>query len=467
MNMKRISAVQGWLRSPNVGNTNNTRNVNTSGTLNNNNANNTNGLSPDYVNCSLKVSPKDRNQCNKRKELISCPIKRQTMNIDAGHFFECFRLCTIFYFMKQGGFRVDVKDSVCSFDSLYKAMHKCKKGVTWKDSVSRYCNNGLVSTLKLQRSLEEDTYKIDDYYKFVIHEPKLREIVSTKFKDRVFQRSLCDNYLYKEMTKSFIHDNGACQNGKGTDFSRNRLVYMLRKHYRKHGSEGYVLKCDFKNYFGSTPHSTIKKTLQKHIGDCWAMEKSFDVIDTYDNGDKKGVGLGSQITQLVQLLVLSNIDHHIKEKLGIKCYLRYMDDLVLIHKDKGKLQDCLKVITELSSNLGLTLNSRKTQIFKLSQGISFLGFKFHLSASGKVCALILKPNISKRKRKIKKHKDLVYEGKMTREKADESYASWKAHAEHGNSFKTIQRMDKYYTTIWEEHYVQKIDGNGATQERVC
>lgn len=86
MNMKRVSAVQGWLRSPNVGNTNNTRNVNTSGTLNNNNANNANGLSPDYVNCSLKVSPKDRNQCNKRKELISCPVKRQTMNIDTGHF---------------------------------------------------------------------------------------------------------------------------------------------------------------------------------------------------------------------------------------------------------------------------------------------------------------------------------------------------------------------------------------------
>lgn len=38
MNMKRVSAIQGWLRSPNVGNTNNTRNVNTSGTLNNNNA---------------------------------------------------------------------------------------------------------------------------------------------------------------------------------------------------------------------------------------------------------------------------------------------------------------------------------------------------------------------------------------------------------------------------------------------
>ena len=54
MNMKRVSAVQGWLRSPNVGNTNNTRNVNTSGTLNNNNANNANGLAPDWVLARLK-----------------------------------------------------------------------------------------------------------------------------------------------------------------------------------------------------------------------------------------------------------------------------------------------------------------------------------------------------------------------------------------------------------------------------
>lgn len=85
MNIKRVSVVQGWLRSPNVGNTNNTRNVNTSGTLNNNNANNANGLSPDYVNCSLKVSPQGRNQRIRRKELISCPVKRQIKSIDVTH----------------------------------------------------------------------------------------------------------------------------------------------------------------------------------------------------------------------------------------------------------------------------------------------------------------------------------------------------------------------------------------------
>ena len=37
-----------------------------------------------------------------------------------------------------------VREQVCSFDNLYRAMNKCKKGVSWKDSVSRYTNNGLV-----------------------------------------------------------------------------------------------------------------------------------------------------------------------------------------------------------------------------------------------------------------------------------------------------------------------------------
>lgn len=105
----------------------------------------------------------------------------------------------------------DIKEKVCSFESLYKAMAKCRKGVMWKDSVARYSNNGLASVLKLCNSLEDNTYKIDDYHRFTIYEPKEREIVSTKLKDRIFQRSLCDNYLYDAITKSFIYDNCACQ----------------------------------------------------------------------------------------------------------------------------------------------------------------------------------------------------------------------------------------------------------------
>lgn len=344
----------------------------------------------------------------------------------------------------------DTKDIVCDFSNLYKAMKECRKGVMWKDSVARYSNNGLVSILQLRDSLLGGTYKINDYHQFTIHEPKKRDIVSTGFKDRVFQRSLCDNYLYNEITKSFVYDNGACQIGRGTDFTKDRLTCHLQRYYRQQGQDGYVLNCDFKNFFGSTPHYVAKDAMAKLVKDKWALGHVYDIIDSYDQGNQTGLGLGSQVTQLIQLAVLNNLDHMIKENLKIKGYVRYMDDLILIHHDKEYLKHCLGEINKRVVGMELTLNVKKTQIHKLEQGINFLGFKFILTDTGKVLKLISKENIKKRKRKLRKYKKLVSEGRMTREKADECYIAWKAHAEKGDSYLLLQRMDKYYNDLWKE-----------------
>lgn len=348
-----------------------------------------------------------------------------------------------------------VKATTCDFTNLHKAMRKCRKGVTWKDSVSRYCNNSLASILKLCNALDSETYTLDDYYKFTIYEPKKREIVSTKFKDRVFQRSLCDQHFYAAVTRSFIYDNCACQVNKGTTFSRDRLETHLHKYYRKHGPSGFVLKIDFKNYFGSTPHQTAKAALAKVNDDQWALSHASDIIDSYSNPEDPGVGLGlgSQITQLVQLLVLNDLDHYIKEELKAKYYVRYMDDMVILHPDKEYLKKCLIEIDRIAMSMGLSLNKKKTQIFKIEQGIVFLGFKFGLSETGNVFRIITKKNVKKRKRKLRKYKDLVFSGFMTKEKSDECYESWKAHAETGNSYDLIASMDKYYHELWEDYYV--------------
>lgn len=61
-----------------------------------------------------------------------------------------------------------------------------------------------------------------------------------------------------------------------------------------------------------------------------------------------------------------------------------------------------------------------------------------------------KSNIKKRKRKLRGYKRLVDQGRMTREKADECYVSWKAHAKNGNSYQLIKRMDSYYENLWKE-----------------
>ena len=162
-----------------------------------------------------------------------------------------------------------VRDEVCDFDNLYRAMQHCKNNVMWKDSVAGYVKNGLVNVHKLKESIENGTYKLDKYTQFKVYEPKERDIVSTRIKDRVFQRSLCDNYFYDTMTKSFIYDNCACQDGRGTEYARKRLIRHLQKYYREHGTEGGAIKADLQNFFGSTAHELAYSAVTKRITDEW------------------------------------------------------------------------------------------------------------------------------------------------------------------------------------------------------
>lgn len=195
----------------------------------------------------------------------------------------------------------EVRDEVCDFDNLYRAMQHCKNNVMWKDSVAGYVKNGLVNVHKLKESVENGTYKLDAYTQFKVYEPKERDIVSTRIKDRVFQRSLCDNYFYDTMTKSFIYDNCACQDGRGTEFARKRLICHLQKYYRKHGTEGWVLKADLKNFFGSTSHELAYSAVTKRVTDEWVNGEIKRIIDSFNQGDdpEVGMGLGSETTQLI------------------------------------------------------------------------------------------------------------------------------------------------------------------------
>ncbi len=351
------------------------------------------------------------------------------------------------------GERMDkVKEKICKFRSLYKAMHKCKRGVMWKDSVAGYIKNGLVNTYKLRKQLLDGSYKIDKYSVFTIHEPKTRDIVSPRMKDRVFQRSMSDNYLYDEITNSFIYDNHACQKGKGTSRARSRLVRHMQKHFKEHGLGGWVLQCDLTNFFGSTRHDVAKDAVFSRVSNEWVTNHTYKVIDSFNQGKdpKVGLGLGSEITQLAELAVLDKLDHIIKEELGIKYYIRYNDDFILIHEDKEYLKCCLKRINEHITSLGLKLSEKKTRLYPLRQGIKFLGFKFYLTETSKVVKKLNKENVADIKRKIRRMKKLADEGVLTRSDIDKSLEAWKAHAKQGDTHNLILSIRRFYHNLWKE-----------------
>lgn len=332
-----------------------------------------------------------------------------------------------------------IKENVCSYKALSTALKRCNHNVMWKDSVIGYNKNKCQHLYALSNSLMNGTYKIDKYIKFQVKEPKVRDIVATRLKDRVFQRSLCDNYLTKEVTKHFIYDNCACQKKKGTDFARNRFKVHLRKFYQKHGNNGYVLTIDIKNFFGSTNHEIAKRQVGKLIGDDWAREKVFEIIDSFDG--VTGIGLGSQISQLIELSMLNDIDHSIKERWQVKHYIRYMDDIKIIHQSKEYLIQLLIYIEEELSKLGLKINKKKTFIAKLSQNTKFLGFNYHFTKRGKIIMKADRESVKRAKRRIKKQ---ISNPRMTLLKIKQCLICYISHIRKGNNFNLIQRIYQYY-----------------------
>ena len=137
-----------------------------------------------------------------------------------------------------------------------------------------------------------------------------------------------------------------------------------------------------------------------------------------------------------------------KEQLGIKYYCRYMDDGCLIHHSKEHLQYCLKKITEICTELGIKLNTKKTQIVKLSRGINFLKTHFILTKTGKIVRKPYRKNITLMRRKLKTFKRWVDEGKMTFEDVMTSWCSWRGHQLKFNSYWARQRIHDLYVRLF-------------------
>lgn len=333
-----------------------------------------------------------------------------------------------------------------SYDPLQDSMHKCFKGVLWKDPVAHFYINESGELNKLTEELSNDKYKQRRVVYFRVGK---RDIMSIAFRDRVVQRSLNDNILYPAIAPTLIRNNCACQVGKGTKDGRERMIKMIRREWRLYGTDLYCLKCDIKSYYGSLPHSVGIAELERVLPDDVMSFLRDHVLNVYD-GDV-GYIAGNQTVQIIGISALSPLDHFIKEKLRVKSYVRYMDDFILISHDKEYLEYCLREIKKRLNSYGLQLNERKTKLFSLKeQNIEFLGFDFHLAENGKVCVYVASNKIKRKRVELARMASKVKRGEKDRESADQAYRDWRKHAEYGDTYNFLKRMDTFYYGLYKE-----------------
>lgn len=342
-------------------------------------------------------------------------------------------------------------EKVFCYKHLYAAHRRCRRGVAWKSSVQKYVINAPLNVYNTHTQLMTGRFKSPGFYEFDIYERgKQRHIRSTVIGERVVQRCLCDNALVPMLERTFIYDNGASMRNKGYTFAINRLTTHLRKYYRHYGNEGYILLFDFSKFFDNVSHSVVQRIVRGNFSDRRILQISEHFIDAF--GDT-GLGLGSQISQVLALASANRLDHYIKEVLHIKYYARYMDDGYLIHPSKKYLQECLNRIQMLCDELGIHLNTKKTQIIKISHGFTFLKARFFLLSSGKVVKRIYKRSITRMRIKLKKLRRKLDEGVITFQDVANAWQSWVGYAKGFDAYHAIENMGKLYTQLFCDYSV--------------
>ena len=348
-------------------------------------------------------------------------------------------------------------DEIVDYKKILDSYRLVLKNTEHKDKIVKF-NLFLSSNLiNIYNDLANNNYHHDKYNIFLIKDPKYRVIMSEGLKDKIVNQMVSECILKPVLEPKLIDSNVATRVGKGSSYAFNLCKKYILKLKRK-SREIYVLKFDIKKYFYNIDHDVLLDKLDKIFIDKRIVSLLKDIIYSSNNsyvnreidtiiGNElkrnislirkeelkkvprynyhKGLAIGNVTSQILAIFYLNRIDHLIKEELGCKYYIRYMDDGIIFDYDKDKLKYIKKVIEEELVKEKLELN-KKTNIYKLSNGFTFIGYRFVLR-NNKLVIRIGNKVKNRIKRKLK------YLNKYDKEKLIRVKASYYGYMKNANS----------------------------------
>ena len=238
---------------------------------------------------------------------------------------------------------------------------------------------------------------------------------------------------------TFIFDSYACRKGKGTHKAVDRFTEFSRKN-------AYVLKCDIKKYFPSIDHEILKTQFRRKIRDAqvlWLIDLIVDnsnpqeYVHEYFEGDdlltplnrQRGIPIGNLTSQFFANIYLNRFDHFVKEDLRCRYYIRYMDDFVVLEKDKARLHQMKAEMAGYLAQFRLKLHAHKCQIFPVKDGTDFLGYQVFPTHRR------LRPSSVRRaRRRLRRLREDYEHEKISWADVNHSVQSWLGHVKHADTY---------------------------------
>ncbi|NYT62347.1 alpha/beta hydrolase [Alcaligenaceae bacterium] len=322
---------------------------------------------------------------------------------------------------------------VIDFENLYLAYQAARLGKRYQRDVMLFASNLEENLINIQNHLIWKSWAPGPHREFVVKEPKLRLIQAPPFADRIIHHALV-RVIEPYFERKFIADSYACRVGKGTQRAVMRTQHFLRVAKRNWGDGAYVVKCDISKYFASILHKVLMGQLSVTISDKDVLWLWQTIIAAYGHENGLGLPVGALTSQLGANVVLNRLDHIAKDDMGLRYYVRYMDDFLAIVHSKAEAQRVLQAFDEAVRGLGLSLNP-KTAIHPWQRGVDFCGYRIwptHI--------LPRKRNIKRARADFKHLMKQYYSGQVEMEHVRERVMSFIAYAKHCQARRTVENI---------------------------
>lgn len=279
---------------------------------------------------------------------------------------------------------------ITSFHTLMVADTHVSKGKRENTERLRFYDNREGNLEEISTLLRAGKVPKVEYHSFYVYVPKVRKVIFIDYWSKVVQRAIYD-VLNPKICRTFIEHTYACVKGRGQLAAMEQLYTWMRE-TRTSGTEWYYYKFDVAKFFYRIDHEILMDICRKKIDD----PRTVDLLGYYINNDAVpfgmpldanqltiteeqmlydlGIPIGGGLSHMLGNMYLDPLDQFCKRVLGIKRYIRYMDDIIILDNDKERLKEYGRRMTQfLEERLHLNFNN-KTALRPVRVGCEFVGF---------------------------------------------------------------------------------------------
>ena len=383
--------------------------------------------------------------------------------------------------MKRCCKNVNIKDIDLIKTAIQKCLKKKKKGRRDIQRLFYEYKNIDNLAIVLQTELENKQLKLIPIwyrYKYDQGSKKTRLIGIQDIKQQIYDYIAVDGL--EELVKSIGKYQCASLHKRGQIYGASAIYRWLNEKENGKYVIRYACKFDVRKYYESIPQDKIITWLHKRVKNdslLWLIET---LIGTF----KKGLSIGSYLSQYLGNLYLSDLYHQIQEntfrlrykkdgamqKINlVKHTLFYMADLLILGTNSRDLIKASKVIFELLKEKGLEAKDDwrcfeiispeydlDGNLVKEGSFIDMMGFRIYRDYIE-----IRRASFRKIKKSIRKFKKSPNNIKYAR-----TLLSYKGILEHSNSLKFMQDNNLYVLFRKARKVVSKYDKNKILQKNV-